>query len=226
MSIATQKAAVRSILLERLRPHPMNSNRMAAGAFEKLKHHIERTGLYEPIVVRPAGVGGQGKEAFEILNGHHRIRALGEIGHKRAKCVVWDVSDSEALVLLATLNRLEGKDDPHRRGQLIAALGRFESFEELARKLPEPKEALERLVGLTNAPPVPIPPAAIKELDISPLVFYLDSCERRIVEEALRVARGGDSKPVNRKGSKTPKPKRSEILVRIAQWYLEAKGAM
>ena len=40
-----------------LEPHPENSNRMPAHLMEKLKAHIERTGLYEPLVVRPIGAG-------------------------------------------------------------------------------------------------------------------------------------------------------------------------
>ena len=43
------------IPLDRLVPHPENSNRMPPRLLEKLKGHIQRTGLYEPLVVRPLG---------------------------------------------------------------------------------------------------------------------------------------------------------------------------
>ena len=41
------------IPLTALEPHPENSNRMPPHLLEKLKGHIQRTGRYEPLVVRP-----------------------------------------------------------------------------------------------------------------------------------------------------------------------------
>ena len=52
------------IPLDALEAHPENSNRMPARLMEKLKCHIQRTGLYEPLVVRPLGA------KYQILNGH------------------------------------------------------------------------------------------------------------------------------------------------------------
>ena len=41
-----------SLPLHRLRAHPANPNRISNAAFNKLVRHIERTGQYEPLVVR------------------------------------------------------------------------------------------------------------------------------------------------------------------------------
>ena len=133
----------RVIGLGALRGHPLNCNEMTPGTFEKLKGHIERTGRYPPVVVR--GVGGG---AYEILDGHHRVRALRELGRGSARCVVWDVDDDEALVLLGTLNRLSGRDGTRGRARLIEELrGRF-ALEELAGMLPEGLGELEAMAAV------------------------------------------------------------------------------
>ena len=100
------------IAVESLVRHPENSNHMSAETLGKLRRHIERTGRYEPLTVRP-----HPREAgkFEVLNGHNRLRVLRAIGHKSARCVVWDVDDDQARLYLATLNRLAGSDIPERR---------------------------------------------------------------------------------------------------------------
>ena len=148
--------SVRTIPLEKLIAHPDNPNRMSKVNFGKLVSNIERSGRYEPLIVRPwpnksktvtaakAGVqkdddamdsrlrgndikktspstipppsprlrraGGTG-DYFQIINGCHRCRALAKLGKKKAECVVWDVDDEQTDILLATLNRLGGKDE-------------------------------------------------------------------------------------------------------------------
>ena len=102
---ATQ--TVVSLSLRKLVPHPANPNRMSDAAFKKLVKHIERTSQYEPIVVR---VHPHRKGAWQILNGHHRLRALTRLNYSHADCVVFNADDAEAMVYLATLNQLTGRD--------------------------------------------------------------------------------------------------------------------
>jgi len=194
------------IPLEALEPHPENANRMTERLFEKLKGHLERTGRYEPLVVRPLG-----EARYQILNGHHRVRALAALGHTHARCDVWEVDDAEARLLLATLNRLEGKDDPSARALLLAHLAEGRSVEELSRLLPEPPDAVERLLRLAEPPPEPIAPE-----DLAPLpratTFFLSDEQHSLVSEALRAAAGARSLG------------RAEALERLALWYLEAQN--
>src|SRR4030042_1004922 len=96
---------VQSIGLEKLIAHPANPNRMSTATFGKLVRNIERTGRYEPIVVRPHPARGG---YFQIINGHHRCRVLTKLGYETADWVVWDVDDEQGGILLATLNRLCG----------------------------------------------------------------------------------------------------------------------
>lgn len=236
------------IPLEALEPHPENANRMPPRLLEKLKGHIRRTGLYEPLVVRPLGgdcrlqnvdcrMEGQGSAAvagslqsaipnlqstggappgrYQILNGHHRARALGDLGHTHARCDVWEVDDDEARVLLATLNRLEGRDDPTARALLVTHLAEGRSAADLARLLPEPPDAVERLLRLATPPPAPVEPADLAPLP-RPMTFFLSEEQHAAVVEALREARRG--------GPAGEKPDRARALERLALWYLEARN--
>ena len=109
---------------------------MSGEVMGKLRRHIERTGRYEPLVVRPhPAIGG----AFELINGHHRKEVLESLGYAEAQCLVWDLSDAETLMLLATINRLGGEDAPGKRLGLLESLSEAmaASAAELAKFLPE-----------------------------------------------------------------------------------------
>jgi len=208
---------LRWIPLEALEPHPENSNRMPPRLLEKLKAHIRRTGLYEPLVVRPLPAPAPEAARFQILNGHHRAAVLRDLGHTHARCDVWKVDDEEARMLLATLNRLEGRDDPGARADLLARLANGRSPQDLAALLPEPPEAIERLLRLAQPPP---PPAAPESVTVPrPMTFFLTEAQHGLVTEALREA-GRAVAPASA-GGRTP---RAEALERLATWYLESRG--
>ncbi|MBE3070619.1 MAG: hypothetical protein IMZ66_10340, partial [Planctomycetes bacterium] len=163
----------------------------------------------------PAPVGGR----YQILNGHHRARVLRDLGHTHARCDVWAVGDADARLLLATLNRLEGRDDPAARARLVARLASGPDGADLARLLPEPPDAVERLQRLAERPPGPaapedaVPPAR-------PMTFFLADEPYALVAEALReVAR--DAADAARAGAGL---KRADALERLAQWYLESRS--
>jgi len=205
------------IPLRALEPHPENANRMPPHLAEKLRAHIERTGLYEPLVVRPLPIRGR----YQILNGHHRAEVLRQLGHTRARCDVWEVGDDEARLLLATLNRLEGRDDPTARARLVARLAEGRSTEELSRLLPEPPDAIERLRRLARPPPAPLPAGAIEPL-ARPMTFFLADEQHALVTEALREVGRSDAPAGD--GAAAPRPRRAEALERLALWYLESRG--
>ena len=122
---------IQTIPIDKLIAHPDNPNRMSDKTFAKLVRNIERTGRYEPIIVRIRDrnrdtsplVTHQSSIAqrkskddanttqYEIINGHHRVKALRQLGIKTADIVIWDVNDEETDILLTTLNRLSGSDE-------------------------------------------------------------------------------------------------------------------
>ena len=105
------------IPIELLLEHPENSNLMNAETAQKLRRHIEQTGRYEPLTVRPHP-SEEGK--FQVINGHNRLKVLRTLKFEKANCVVWNLDEQQARLYLATLNRLSGKDIPERRAALLA----------------------------------------------------------------------------------------------------------
>lgn len=180
---------VRAIALDRLRAHPMNSNVMPADRLDALAAHIERSGHYPPLIVRPAP---DEPDAYQLLDGHHRAAVLQRLGHATARCAVWRVDDEAALTLLATLNRLEGADDPRRRAALVGALSeRFgRTPAELARLLPESSADVKKLLALREPRPRPAAAPAMADLPTA-LHLFLTAPQRQRFEHAVG-ALGGD----------------------------------
>ncbi|MGA2171688.1 MAG: ParB/RepB/Spo0J family partition protein [Sedimentisphaerales bacterium] len=168
-----------TIAISKLVAHPANPNVMSREKFNKLVRNIERTGLYEPIVVRPHP---KMKDCFEIINGHHRVKALVQLGRKEADCVVWDIDDEQTCVLLMTLNRLCGSDEPAKKIELLKMLSQRMPPAELAKMLPASAKQIEQLINLklSNCPvKLSAKPFAI------PLVFFVTADQNKIIEDAL-----------------------------------------
>ena len=174
---------IRNISLGLLVGHPENVNVMSVGVMRKVRKHIERTGRYEPLVVRP-----HPREAgcFELINGHHRKEILEGLGYTEAACVVWDLTDGEALLLLATINRLSGEDSPGKRLKLLEHLAADmeATAGEIAALLPETEGTIERVLGRH----------VVQEMEAAPdfeampeaLTFFMSGREKRRVLGVLR----------------------------------------
>lgn len=135
------------IPLARLHAHPQNPNRMDEAFLDKLAAHIRREDNYPPLIVRPHP---QHPGDYELLDGHQRAAVLGRIGSTDARCYVWPCDDATALMLLATLNRLEGQDDPRLRAALLRDLSAVLAPDELALLLPEDPSALRNGLALLD----------------------------------------------------------------------------
>ena len=75
---------------------------------------------------------------------------LRSLGCEHALCFPWPCDDETALVLLATLNRLEGEDVPARRAELLVELTELIPAEELAAILPEDARAIDDTLALLD----------------------------------------------------------------------------
>ncbi len=193
-SLANARVGPRMIALDDLVAHPLNSNVMPADLQEKLRAHIKRTGRYPFLVVRPHP-DERGK--FQVLDGHHRVAILRELGHREARCDVWEVDDHEAKLLLATLNRLAGQDVPIRRAELIHELLGEMSAEDLAGLLPESDKQLEELHALLEFPADDIARLLEEQADeaerILPRVmsFVVTPEQEKDIEQAVELASDG-----------------------------------
>jgi len=190
----SKRIGARMVPLGDLTPHPLNSNVMPEDLREKLKAHIRRTGRYPFVVVRPHP---EEPGRFEILDGHHRVEILRELGHTEARCDVWNVDDREARLLLATLNRLEGQDSPIRRAQLIHELLGEMSLPDLAGLLPETDKQLEELESLLQFPAEEIAALlaeqAAEQEKVLPrvLTFVVSPEQEELIDRAVELASDG-----------------------------------
>jgi ParB-like chromosome segregation protein Spo0J len=184
----------RMVPLDDLLPHPLNSNVMPEDLRAKLRAHIKRTARYPFLVVRPHP-DEPGK--YQVLDGHHRVAILRDLGHPEARCDVWEVDDHEAKLLLATLNRLQGQDQPLRRAQLIHELLAEMNVADLGGLLPETEKQLEELHALLEFPADEV--AALLEQQaeeaekILPriLSFVVTPEQEQLIEQAVELASDG-----------------------------------
>ena len=110
---------------------------------------------------------------------------LKQLGYERVLCQIWDVDDDEARLLLATLNRLAGQDDPHAKGRLIEQLCKRWDLKQLAKMLPERREQLQAILDLSRPPPAPRPAMPSEQLPQA-LTFFLPAAEAVRVKSALK----------------------------------------
>ncbi len=196
---------IRSVSLNRLCGHPDNPNRMARAAFGRLLRNIELTGCYEPLIVRPHPNKAR---HFQIINGHHRARALRKLGRTHAQVIVWNVDDQQTDVLLGSLNRLGGSDVLARKAALLKRLNKKRTARELAGLLPESARNVERIARL-KLPTHPAPPQDIP----TAMVFFVNSEQQQVIERAMSRV------PADR--SATRAERKSTALAYLAEQYLD-----
>lgn len=175
--------------LNTLADHPDNANAMPAALFDKLVEHLRRHDRYPSLIVRPFDDPDRPGVTHQLLDGHHRARALRRLGRETARCEVWPCDDNDALLLLATLNRLEGRDDPVKRGRLLQRLAQRNEVKALAALLPERREHVRRFIELTTPAPPPRPPERLPESP-TPVTFFLSPADRdRLVKHLASIDR-------------------------------------
>lgn len=182
------------IALNDLVAHPLNSNVMSEDLQAKLRAHIKRTGRYPFLVVRPHP-HEPGK--YQVLDGHHRIAVLRDLGHSEARCDVWEVDDREAKLLLATLNRLQGQDQPRKRAELIHELLAEMNVTDLGGLLPETDKQLEELHALLEFPAEEVAALLAEQVEeaekVLPRVmtFVVTPEQEELIETAVEAASDG-----------------------------------
>lgn len=193
----TREPAVHWVPIDQCIGHPLNSNRMSEAMMAKLARHIEASGRYPPLIVRSLGRSQSPPAAdaatLQVIDGHHRLEVLRRLGRRRVRVDCWgDLSDGETELLLATLNRLEGRDDAERRAALLERLRADAQMDEsaLAALLPETAESLAALAALRFPPPLDAPPPPL----LVPLTVFLTPAQheqvRRALEAAMKAAPG------------------------------------
>jgi len=153
---------------------------MTERLLNKLEGHIANTGRYPPIIVRP--IPGCRDDSYQVLDGHHRLEVLKRLNHTHADCLVWEADEEEALILLATLNRLQGEDDPRKRASLINHLSKRHDPTQLTKLLPERVEQVKRLMELGLPKPIPHAPEPIDNMPVAVHFFLLPAQKRKLLD--------------------------------------------
>jgi ParB-like chromosome segregation protein Spo0J len=212
-----QRLGPRMIPLAELLPHPLNSNVMPPDLQAKLRAHIKRTRSYPYLVVRPHP-SEPGK--YQVLDGHHRVAVLRDLGHTEARCDVWETSDREAKLLLATLNRLQGQDQPRKRAELIHELLGEMSLDDLGGLLPETDKQIEELHALLEFPADEVALLLEEQAEeaekVLPrvLTFVVSPEQEEIIEQAVELASDG-----------TPgRDRKAKGLANLARRFLEGRS--
>lgn len=198
-----------SIFIKRIVANPDNPNKMSKPKFVKLVRNIARTGIYEPLLVRPSKLD---KNYYEIINGYHRCHALLKLGRKTAICFLCDVPDEEVNILLATLNRLGGFDDVGKRINLLKSLVKKQTPKELAKMLNATAPQIERTTTLT----IEKAKKGKKEACyLNPMVFFVTDKQKKIIEQAM------SSLAEQVKDEKTQAAKNTAALIVLVEYFLD-----
>jgi hypothetical protein len=237
---------IQSIAIEKLIAHPDNPNVMSKAKLNKLVRHLEQTGRYEPIIVRPQN------DCFQIINGHYRVEALKKLGSTNADCLIWDLDDKEADMYLLTLNRLGGRDvldkkitllrrltnrpeHKERREEIIennsantafsAVNDETEVFRELGKLLPQTAKQIERLrhLKLPSVPDVQSKTCTEQDRSVSfmnPVVFFVSNRQQDIIRRAISLAQAntrGEAQVMN--GEKSKARQNADAMTKIAEQF-------
>ena len=154
---------------------------------EDLVSSIEKYGVILPVIVRPKSNG-----TYEIISGHRRKRACEIAGIKELKCLVKDLTDDEAIILMVDSNiqreeilpsekafaykmklealKHQGKRTDLTSTPLVEKLENETSIGKLGREVNESTEQIRRYIRLTELIPEILKMVDEKRISFRPAV--------------------------------------------------------
>ena len=189
------------IPLMKLREVPWNPNVMDDHMLARLRKSITRFGLIENLVVRAIGRG-----QYEVLSGNQRLHVLKESGVASAPCVVVDLDDAHARLLVQALNRIQGEDDLGLKAELVRQVLESLPEQEVLDLLPETVETLQTLANLGTADLAENLQAweQARAARLQHMIFQLTHKQVEVMTEALERVMAGvtkDGSNPNRRGN-------------------------
>ena len=207
MRTSNPQQTILSLPLANLSPHPDNANRMSKVKFNKLIEHIHTTGQYEPLVVRKHPIK---EETWQVLNGHHRLRALKKLRHTHVDCIIFKANDEQAQLYLLNLNRLTGRDNVYKKARLIEQLCQYITPRNLAKQICDSKTSIEKLNYLSKNQS--LPKTQQEKPFLLPMTFFMTEKQHQMISAAFEKA--GNNSPSSHSN------KRLDALCRIAEEFL------
>ena len=155
---------------------------------EDLVSSIEKYGVILPVIVRPKSNG-----TYEIISGHRRKRACEIAGIKELKCLVKDLTDDEAIILMVDSNiqreeilpsekafaykmKLEAMKHQGKRVDIEENTtfrpldGKFESADIMGKEIGESARTIQRYIRLTYLIPEILKMVDEKRISFRPAV--------------------------------------------------------
>lgn len=136
----------------KLVPHPKNDNEMSEAMLNKLAANIQRTGKYPPIIVRSLEKSIEFTEQhdqglYQIMDGEHRWKIACARCEEEVHVDVWEgIDDESAEIILATMNRLQGRSNPAKRLEIIRRLSQSNTVDALGELLPEDQDSIQKMI--------------------------------------------------------------------------------
>lgn len=103
--------------LVKLKDNPKNPNVMSKPTYDLLVRSIKARGFKDPIIVQTQDEDG----TWPIEDGHHRARALKDLGYDGAPCIIIKAEGDISLSALM-LNKIKGRLDPSKVGAILMGL--------------------------------------------------------------------------------------------------------
>lgn len=177
-----------------------NPNVMPAEVYQRLVLTIRKVGFLQPVLVRPA----QG-EHFQIIDGHHRVRAAREIGMVEVPCVVFQSKEDLAAALALGMNTMRGAVDLGVAAEIVIDLSNSGwsmpdlaitgyTDDELESLLNSAARSTEEVLAGAETPP------SDPETNTGPYTLELTFSQRsdlKRARSALRKAAGGKGKELS-----------------------------
>jgi uncharacterized ParB-like nuclease family protein len=196
LKVPEMKNKLVSLKIDRISNHPLSPNKISKSKFLKLKRNIEMTGLYEPLTVRIIA-----KNKYQIINGHHRIEALRQLGYEKIDCIVWDIASAQTELFLCTLNRLCGRDKLKPKKELVKKLNKKFGTDKLKKLLPYNKKQLERLCTDIDLQKIKANEESAKNY-AQPIVFFLEKKDFERLNGLLKAESNCEKIPAGRQRAK------------------------
>lgn len=180
---------------------------------DKTVESIREYGVLTPAIVRPRDEGG-----FEIVSGHRRCHASEIAGKETLPCIVRELDDDAATILMVDANlqretllpserawALKMKMDAMARQGKRSDLGKDTTSTQIGRKLEtaeiigkeigESKNQVRRYIRLTNLLPEILDMVDNKQIGFNPAVelSYLDEDEQKRLLEAMNFSQSTPS---------------------------------
>jgi ParB family chromosome partitioning protein len=193
----------RMVPIDRLEPNP-GQPRVEIGDLGDLVESIRAVGVLEPLLVRPAEIGGR----FMIISGERRYRASLQAGLHELPCIEMNVDD-RAVAEISLIENLQRKD--------LTAFEEAEGLEALATRFGYTHEEIAARIGksrssITEALSIATLPGEVKDLcrraDITSKSMLLQVVRQKTPEAMLefvaRIRREGLTRDGARAARKAP----------------------